>query len=96
MSSEGAQTGTDIAWLDKLFHSEFNTEIVHHEEIIWLIYEATMFYSSMIALILLMGISKFREFNTIRDRVNLASYKKEKTDYLLYRVDDVHWFVILV
>ena len=67
-----------------------------HPEVLWLIFEAVVFYSSMIALILLMFISKFREFTPIRDRVNLASYKKDKTDYLLYRVNDIHWYMILV
>jgi hypothetical protein len=50
----------------------------------------------MLALILLMTISKFREFTPIRDRINLASYKKDKTDYILYRVEDLHWFMIIV
>ena len=67
-----------------------------HPEVLWLVFEAIVFYSSMLALILLMFISKFQEFTPIRDRVNLASYKKAKTDYLLYRVNDIHWFIVLV
>lgn len=67
-----------------------------HPEVLWLVFESIVFYSSMIAIVLLMGISKFREFTPLRDRVNLASYKKDKTDYLLYRAHDIHWFMILV
>ena len=67
-----------------------------HPEVLWLVFEAIIFYASMGAIVLLMVISRFREFTPIRDRVNLASYKKDKTDYLLYRVNDIHWFIILV
>ena len=45
---------------------------------------------------LLMLISLFREFTPIRERVNLASGKKLRTDYLLYRIEDLHFFMILI
>jgi hypothetical protein len=97
LGNKGADTDAPVAWFDKLYVTKYGEDLVDHPEVLWLIFESIVFYSSMIALVLLMAISyKFRQFTPIRDRVNLASYKKDKTDYLLYRVNDIHWFIILV
>ena len=86
---------SDCAWLDMVFNKSHAKELVNEYEVLLLIFEATVFYASMFALILLMAISRFQEFTPIRDRVNLSSLKKDKTDYLLYRAEDLHYFFIL-
>jgi hypothetical protein len=79
-----------------VFDKDFAEDLIESEEVVWLIYEVMVFYSSMFAIILLMAISRWQEFVPLRDRVNLASLKKAKTDYLLYIELDLHWFMILV
>jgi hypothetical protein len=96
LGNKGSDTDDPVAWFDKLYATKYGQDLVEHPEVLWLVFESIVFYSSIIAIVLLMAISKFREFTPLRDRVNLASYKKDKTDYLLYRVNDIHWFIILV
>ena len=96
LSNIGAADDTPIAWFDKLYSTKYGEDLVNRPHVLWLVFESVIFYSSIFAIVLLMLISRFREFTPLRDRVNLASYKKDKTDYLLYRVNDIHWFIILV
>ena len=43
---------------------------------------------------ILMGLSKYREFKTLKERVGLSTGKN--VDYLHYIIGDFHFFLILV
>ena len=83
-------------FFDQLSKTEFYEELLKRPYVVWLEMDAILFYLQIGALILLMFISLFREFTPLRDRVNLASSRKDKTDFLLYRIDDLPFFMILV
>ena len=89
-------TDDATGFFDKLYNTEFYEELYEQPYIVWLEFDAILFYLQIFALVLLMLISSFREFTPLRDRVNLASKRKDKTDYLLYRSDDLPFYFILV
>ena len=91
-----SNAGDGLTWLDKFKDKEWIGELNDHRPIVlWLIFETICFYASILSLVVLILISKVREFTPIRDRVNLSSYHKSKIDFLLYRFDDLHWFIVI-
>ena len=62
----------------------------------WLLYEVCIFYYSIFSLVLLLFISRFATFRTIRERVGFGGNIRYKIDFLEYCKEDVHWFMIPV
>jgi hypothetical protein len=90
-----SNAGDSLSWMDKFAHGQWAKDLVENPMILWLVFESICFYASMASFVVLILISKVRMFNPIRDRVNLGSYHRSKIDFLLYRFDDLHWFIIL-
>jgi hypothetical protein len=90
-----SNSGDSLTWLDKFAHDKWATDLVGNPMVLWLVFESICFYASMASFVVLILISKVRMFNPIRDRVNLGSYHRSKIDFLLYRFDDLHWFIVL-
>jgi hypothetical protein len=56
--------------------------------------ELNAFYAGLVSIMILMGLSKYREFKTLKERVGLSTGKN--VDYLHYIIGDFHFFLILV
>ena len=89
-----SNAGSNLTWMEKFNDQDFTQELIDHPVILWLQFEILCFYGSMLSFIVLILISKWKMFNPIRDRVNLGSYHRSKIDFLLYRFDDLHWFIV--
>ena len=54
-----------------------------------------IFYFNIAGLIIFLVFSRFRSFNTLREKAGYGSNLRYKVDFLDFCKDDIHWFTIV-